>query len=225
MWAPNAEAISLLAALAAGFLASPHCAGMCGPLRAVAREGVPFQLGRLAGYLSLGYLAGTLGFFLPPQVSLPIFAVGILLASFHWLPLGAWGRFAHRLLREANPHPLLLGLASSLLPCGLLHWWLAAAAASASPWLGAGLLAALWIGSLPALEAGKYLAHRVLGPWRKSHPRLVPFFFLALAMLPLYWRTSLPVNTAEAGGSTEPLVCHGTRGPSQSDSLRASIQD
>ena len=60
----------VLAVLAASLLGSPHCAAMCGGFvcfyagsgdrRGVAGH-VAYHLGRLAAYLTLGVLAGTLG--------------------------------------------------------------------------------------------------------------------------------------------------------------------
>ncbi len=59
-----------------------------------------------------------------------------------------------------------IGLATPLLPCGWLYAFAAIAAASASPWLGALIMGAFWLGTVPAVvlaSNGARLAFARLG--------------------------------------------------------------
>ena len=54
-----------ISVLSSSFLGSLHCLGMCGPIVVATNkttwESVLYQIGRLIGYLSLGFLVGYLG--------------------------------------------------------------------------------------------------------------------------------------------------------------------
>ena len=54
---------------------------------------------------------------------------------------------------KSIPHYLLFGFLNGLVPCGLSYSVLPAAAASGSPFLGAGLMTAFGLGTIPALGA------------------------------------------------------------------------
>ncbi len=192
MSALTPEHLPYLAALAAALAGSLHCAGMCGPLRLLCAE-VPgarwkYQLGRGMAYASLGALAGGIGFSLPLWVLLPLVVLG-LAASFLNLPsLPGWTTFRRHVQRLGSGSPFLLGLSSGLLPCGLLHGWLAAAAASGHPLRGALLLGMLWAGSLPALELGPLVLRRPLAALNRKFPVALKVLLVGIALLPLAMR-------------------------------------
>jgi sulfite exporter TauE/SafE len=88
-----------------------------------------------------------------------------------WLELGArhvWSRIRSALNRPGKPAsptvPLVLGVAWSLLPCGLLYSALLVAALSANPAEGAGVMALFAVGSGLSLMAGPWLWLRLRGP-------------------------------------------------------------
>ena len=144
-----------------------------------------FLTGRLLGYASLGAVAAAsvqaLGW-----LSLQSAAIRPLWTLLHvaaallglmllwqarqpvWLDLGArrvWaglqaGMGAGRSARSA---PLILGLAWSLLPCGLLYSALLVAALSPAPWQGAAVMVLFALGSGLGLLAGPWLWHRLRG--------------------------------------------------------------
>lgn len=62
---------------------------------------------------------------------------------------------AHRSTMSRPPvvRAAAIGLLTTLLPCGLLYAFAAAAAGTASPWMGALVMAVFWVGTLPALVA------------------------------------------------------------------------
>lgn len=147
-----------------------------------------FQLGRLVGYSALGALAAAsmqgLGWLsvhsasLRPVWSLLHVAAGLLglmlLVQARqpvWLELGArrvWSRIRSAVHRSGKPAssavPLVLGVAWSLLPCGLLYSALLVAALSANPAQGAGVMALFAVGSGLSLMAGPWLWLRLRGP-------------------------------------------------------------
>ncbi len=165
------------AALVAGLLGSVHCAGMCGPL-AVAGcskgrgiEGAPgYFAGRFVAYATLGAVVGHLGrhaFCILPMnaahaiavalTAVPAAARGVSLlarkAPSEFVPLRKKprSRILTTLAAVLPRRGLGLGLATGILPCGLLFTAFAMAAATASPMLGATSMAAFAIGSAPGL--------------------------------------------------------------------------
>jgi sulfite exporter TauE/SafE len=186
-----------VATVSVAFLGSAHCAAMCGGIAAAAlkpREAVAYQLGRLAGYLSLGAAAGALGSGIASELrfsGLPWLAAAFAAAAVLWagatlwrgsapLParLGrAWARFTPALVSRAaralrswpSARAGLLGGVTGLLPCGWLHGFVLVAAASGSAVRGAAVLGALWLGSVPALSAAPALwrlaSRRSATPW------------------------------------------------------------
>jgi sulfite exporter TauE/SafE len=208
--APELDFFSLASwglAILAAFGASFHCLGMCGPLRLLAhgnRGRWQYQGGRLLSYLLLGFGAGALGASLPPFLLFPLLALALALSLPNLPRLPAWERARARLLHAASASPLLLGFTSGLLPCGLLHLWVAAAGASASALHGAVFLAILWAGTLPALELGPKLLAPLLQPIRRRFPRALPLALVLFALVPIWLRTQ---PAAPANGQEVPS-CH-----------------
>jgi sulfite exporter TauE/SafE len=174
-----------LAGLAGGFT---HCAGMCAPF-VLAQAGatadrhagqgmlarlsgaalVPYHLGRLLGYATLGALAGGLAGLVTQLSGVRYLLAALLLAAAmmmaaqalaRWRPAtGGAGRIGARLVGLIAPllaaptgwRGIGLGLALSALPCGLLYAALAGAAATGSALAGAIVMAAFVLGTVPAL--------------------------------------------------------------------------
>jgi len=178
------------AALALGLVGSLHCAGMCGPLAvagcAKARGSggaLGYFAGRFMAYTTLGALVAHLGkhaFCILPVdaahaaavalTALPAAVRGLTLLTkkppsglvpLRAKPRSAWLATLARLLPR---HGLGLGLATGILPCGLLFGAFSMAAATASPLLGATSMAAFALGSAPGLVVpllGRGLAARL----------------------------------------------------------------
>ena len=144
-----------------------------------------FLGGRLVGYTGLGALAAAsvqaLGWLSVQSAALrPVWTllhvaaalVGLLLLwqarQPAWLDLGArrvWTGL-QGLLGEGRPArsaPLVMGLAWSLLPCGLLYSALLVAALSPGIWQGAVVMALFALGSGLGLLAGPWLWQRLRG--------------------------------------------------------------
>lgn len=179
----NGVELSAPALFLAGIAASPHCSLMCGPLHlaqlrgggALAPRAFWLHGGRVLGYAGLGAIAGALGAELMPL--LPGVAYGnavrtaaalmmvvlalVLLRPSPSLPCGR-----HR----PPPAPggmLLRGLASALVPCGMLYAMLLLATFSAQAPAGALLMTAFGLGTVPLTLGGTWALRRMsLSPQR-----------------------------------------------------------
>lgn len=211
MSAPYLELLPLAAALIAALGGSLHCAMMCGPMRllSIGVKGAPwkYQAGRALAYASLGAAAGGLGLVLPLWGLVLVIALGFVLS---FLRVELFSGFRARLLRAGAASPFFLGLASGLLPCGLLHGWVAAAAASGHPLQGAALLLVLWAGSTPALELAPGILRKPIAKLKARHPRALAAVLLAAALVPLAMRVPgmHAHGTEPAQASQEEKSCH-----------------
>lgn len=166
-------------AFVAGLAASAHCVGMCSPLcfsvacgQSGSRGGfgaalTSYHAGRLVAYSLCGMLAGGIGSGLVKGLGGYAAAIAPWILAFLFVLIGIGsvgrssvaGRFGapgRALLRRAYrlrgwQRGLGIGLATPLLPCGLLYLmiWIAAFAGSAA--LGALSLFAFGLGTLPAM--------------------------------------------------------------------------
>jgi sulfite exporter TauE/SafE len=168
----------VLAGLAMGAAASPHCAVMCGAPCAALTSGCKsnaagFHLGRVLGYMAGGALAASsvaaLGVWSQAAPALrPLW----MLLHLAFLALGLWwiatGRQPDWMKRNAavpvhivgrSSRPLrsgLAGLAWVAWPCGALQAALLLSALGNSPLSGAFVMGAFAIGSMPALAVGPW---------------------------------------------------------------------
>lgn len=167
-----------LGVLAASFLGSLHCVGMCGALVGLANGRrasghALYQGGRLFTLLALGALAGALGIGVDALGELAGLQRVVAVASGVFVI--AWGLVglvrgagwhvpapavvtrtisrAFAALQAAPPmgRALSIGLLTPLLPCGWLALFVITAAGTAHPGWGALTLATFWVGNLPAL--------------------------------------------------------------------------
>lgn len=226
----------LIPMISAGALGSVHCVGMCGGLIAVASDGasgarqrLAVQLGyqgaRLASYLTLGIVAGTLGH----ALDLAGQAAGLgktaaVLAGATMMLWGLWSMLEAggarlklrlpqlRLLpasalawlgRTGQRSPVaratLLGGASAFLPCGFLYAFALAGAATGSPLGGALVMGSLWLGNLPALLGFGLLIGGVLSRVRRHLPLLSAASVFVLGLFTLSHRVQLPAFALPAG--------------------------
>ncbi|MBI5836875.1 MAG: sulfite exporter TauE/SafE family protein [Candidatus Eisenbacteria bacterium] len=92
---------------------------------------------------------------------------------------------ALRGLREQPPElrALALGLLSTLLPCGFLYAYVAIAAGTGSPWMGALAMAVFWAGTVPVMTGLGLVAQRALGPLRRHLPVATAGLLVVLGLL------------------------------------------
>jgi uncharacterized protein len=209
-----------LATFAASIAGSLHCIGMCGPFAGMAATGgwrsqLAYHSARLMVYLSLGSLSGLLGQAINQTSAMAGLGHGAAIAS--GLLMIGWGILGLRtgkakgtegtkkpflgeaLVRIHRRPPLLrsalLGLSTTILPCGWLYTFVAGAAATGNATFGALWMLAFWLGTLPAmLIAGASLQRirRFIGPrW----VFVMPSVFIALGLYTLTQRHMLPSQT------------------------------
>lgn len=207
-----------------------------------------YHLGRLLTYATLGAAAGAMGQLLDlggswagvqRAAALLAGAAMIAFAATTALPLLGvrMHRFAppewlrrltvvgHERAVQLSPRlrGLVIGLLTTLLPCGWLYAFVLAAGGSGSPLLGLLTMAAFWVGTLPALVLIGAAAQRLAGRLGRAAPALVSLSLLAVGLLTLAGRLSLPddlwtrVAQARAGSTMPPAsanevpCCHDER--------------
>jgi sulfite exporter TauE/SafE len=203
--------------LGASLAGSAHCVSMCGGIVVATARGprswVAYHLGRLAGYLVLGAVAGHLGGRLLDASSSQRW-VGLLAATFLGAGLivaGArvWrGRLPHiqvvssrvlgLLYAKARGNAALSGLLTALLPCGWLHVFVLGAAGTQGARAGAGLLLLFWVGTLPALAAAPWVVKQVLRPAARRAPRLAAVLLILAGVATVGARVTPLIPSSEA---------------------------
>ena len=226
----------LAGVVATSTLGSVHCVAMCGPLvglqggsRSV-RLAAMHSLGRLATYATIGAFAGLAGSALDLAGRLGnVQRLATILAG---LTIVGWGVLAlvqlrrvrrgvrskptrptafssalvHIRTRNASRRMVMLGLLTGLLPCGWLWAFAISAAGTGSPWLGALLMTAFWLGTVPGMIGIIGLAGPLVGRIRARLPLVTACALIALglATLALRW------NDAGVGQIAAPHChCHG----------------
>jgi sulfite exporter TauE/SafE len=155
-------------ALVAGLVGSLHCIGMCGPFAVAcggrARDTLLWHAGRMATYAIMGGLAGGFGSMIPGPGWVGAVVGGILIT---WFAAGLAGlvpephvsipgvkHLATNLANRTNMAARFgFGMATGLLPCGLVYATLAVPVASGDPLVGALAMTAFGLGTAPALAA------------------------------------------------------------------------
>jgi sulfite exporter TauE/SafE len=196
----------LAAAFVLGAAGSGHCLLMCGPLVAATQPrtmsgAASLHLARVSVYACLGAMAGAGGATASATGVARWMAVaaGIVLtwqAVRALRPPAATGvidkaivgsilRISTWLRRHRMTGPVALGVVNGLLPCGLVYGALAGAVGVADPWLGAAMMAAFGLGTIPLL-AGAAQPAAAWGRALAARSRLAgPVMLLVLAALVL----------------------------------------
>ncbi len=193
--------------------------GVSGNARWVAQ--LSYNAGRLVSYMVFGAAAGLLGH----AVDLAGSAAGIgriaALVSGSIMILwgmgalletqgvrvfrGRWAlpkRLTEALasVRRLSPawRGLVLGLSTTLLPCGWLYAFAVTAAGTASPLQGALLMAAFWTGNLPVLLGLGLALSAAVGRIRRHVPLLSAAVIFCIGLFTLTARANLPAFAAAA---------------------------
>ncbi|HVY28939.1 MAG TPA: sulfite exporter TauE/SafE family protein [Polyangiaceae bacterium] len=189
--------------------------------RARLRVQLSYQGARLLSYVTLGALAGSLGRALDlagqaagwgkaaavvAGVAMTLGGLAAMLdavgAGLRLPRLRLMPRFVTEFLGRARSKPpvlraALLGGSSALLPCGFLYAFALAGAATGSPWGGALVMAALWLGNLPALLGFGLLLSSALSRLKRHIPLLSAATVFVLGVLTLNDRVHLPAFAAQ----------------------------
>ena len=218
----------IVGVLVASLLGSVHCAAMCGAFTCLYRPATPqgawrayaaYNAGRLASYVTLGALAGTLGSRLNELarvsgVAMPAAVLaGILMILWAASTIGAslgvrvpvtlapaWARrvLGQALLAARDSSAAmragLLGLLTTLLPCGWLYTFVLVAGGTGRPLSGAAVMVAFWAGTLPMMAGFATVAGRLLGPVQKRLPLVGAALVLTLGLLSLVGKLHAPLS-------------------------------
>ena len=196
-------------ALLAGLSGSPHCIGMCGAFCATAgsRRGgaVLWHAGRLTTYAGLGAVAGAFGAVLPGPAWVPQAVAVVLLVWFALalaglvreprVALPGLGALGARLAAGGTlGSRYLFGLATGLLPCGLVYAALALPVALGTAAGGALAMLAFGLGTVPALATLSAVIQRILrrGLWPR---RILALLVLASGL----WAVAERLPAREGG--------------------------
>lgn len=203
--------------LLASLVGSPHCAAMCGLVAGAAGRrattALAYHGSRLAGYLALGALAGALGATAESVgriagttgvaariagIVLVCFGLVGVLAALGWRRPTGTGRL-HRIAtsvavrgRALPPvrRAALLGIVTTLLPCGWLYAFVAAAGSTAAASQGALAMSLFWLGTVPAVATAGALVSRLAGPIRARLPLLSAATLIVFGLVTVLARPS-----------------------------------
>jgi sulfite exporter TauE/SafE len=229
---------ALIAVLLASLFGSLHCAGMCGPLVALAVGGpdarttrsrlllhVAYHGGRLVTYTFLGAVCGLLGAaldrggnlvglqraaaYLAGVTMVLIGVAAVLRYTGVRLPHLPLQRNLQRVLvigqRAALgwrplPRALTIGLLTALLPCGWLYAFAIIAAGTGGALLGAGVMVAFWIGTVPVLVSLGVGIQTLTGTLGRRLPLATAILILLFGLYSISDRLLTPA------GAFEPLI-------------------
>lgn len=112
-------------------------------------------------------------------------------------------QFVERLTGKAmglpsTPRAWTVGLLTPLLPCGWLYLYVIAAAGTGRPLWGAAVLAAFWAGTLPLLASMGAGLELLSAPLRRRLPLLSGLLVVALGLLSVTGRLSMPAFSTDA---------------------------
>lgn len=114
----------------------------------------------------------------------------------HWRPPARWSKLIQRGQRyaakkEALPRALIIGLLTTLLPCGWLYAFVVTAAGSGSPYMGGAIMATFWVGTLPVMLSLGLGVQRLTGFFGKRLPLITAFALVLVGITTLTSRFSL----------------------------------
>jgi sulfite exporter TauE/SafE len=187
--------------------------------------------GRLLSYLGLGAAAGTFGagvdrigaaagWARPAAIAagtLMIVWGGVTLLRARGISiplprLGALPRVSRLLFERLRDHPpvlraLLLGLFTTLLPCGWLYAFVATAAGTGSVPAAMAVMAAFWLGTVPVLAGLGLASQRAFGPLRRHLPAITAAALVIIGLLTITGR----LGRAGHAGRTPVVQLHDRR--------------
>ncbi len=200
--------IILSSVFLSSFLGSLHCVGMCGPIALLIGKNLDslifYHLGRLLGYILLGFIAGILstqivGYFphswiaiiSPLSLVIIFFLMGVRSISgkgFHLeLPkiFNKLFSLSLEMKQKSIVGPLLIGFFSFSLPCGWLYGVVLGTLTTNNPFMSAAMMFSFWLGGIPVLLAAPWFLKRYIAPFIQKRPYIGGgiFIFAALVLL------------------------------------------
>lgn len=184
-----------------------------------------YHLGRLVTYTGLGAVAGSVGAAVDVAGRsqglsrgaatvagglILVWGAALLLQTMGWLPTLAqrlhpssgertpW--FRTTLVRIGKKPPVwrsaLMGLASTLLPCGWLYGFAVVAAGTGHPATGAAVMATFWLGGVPALLGAGWGMKRAAGLLGPRLGWVMPALLMGLGLMTVLQRQGIFPDSA-----------------------------
>jgi sulfite exporter TauE/SafE len=196
-----------------GIMSSLHCVGMCGGLVTStcqkSHQQVPYQTGRLLGYMAVVLVASLIGFqfqlFL--EATLARVIMSLLLSSVFI----AWGLSIYRgksliktqkiltftqdfwgsayKIKNGWPRSFAIGLLSPLLPCGMFYGVILALMISQNIFIMSLGVFFFWLGTLPSLVMTPTLLQKIINPLQQKYPKALGLSLISLGLLAVNFRT------------------------------------
>jgi len=188
-----------------------------------ARLHAAYNLGRLSTYTALGVAAGAVGRAIDltgeaagaqrvaaSLAGAMMVGFGVIMLLRHRgvrlprapLPPGLRGltERGHRFASSRGPvaRALLVGMLTTLLPCGWLYAFVVTAAGTGSPVWGGVTMAVFWLGTLPALVAVGAGASRLAGALGRRLPLATTALLIGVGLWTIFGRLAMPAM-GEAG--------------------------
>lgn len=195
---------------------------------------VAYNGGRLVVYITLGVIAGALGGIVDlggslvglqrvagvlAAVTVGGFGVVWLLRSRgitigrRWVPPGMTKLLVRGHERAAAMPPvwraLMIGLLTTLLPCGWLYAFVITAAGTGDAVWGGVVMAVFWTGTLPILIGVGAGVRHVTGSLGKALPTVMPLAIIVVALMSIFGRMGLPVTLEKVAAATQGPVPEG----------------
>ncbi len=117
--------------------------------------------------------------------------------------LGAIVSRGHRAAMELTParRALVIGMLTTLLPCGWLYAFAVTAAGTASPFLGAITMAVFWLGTLPVMASLGAGLQSLAGPLRRKVPLATSVLLVAVGLYTIVGRLHVPALSRSVAAS------------------------
>jgi sulfite exporter TauE/SafE len=198
----------------AGLGGSLHCVGMCGGLVTAtcqkSNDVVRYQVGRLLGYLFLGFFAGALGKIFTIQEANPKMTLipGLILGGLFLF----WGiqnyrgkkaeiplpKFLHKFYsklwvqlvykNENKSKAFFTGLISLFLPCGLLYGVVLGVATFEHSFHALFTMFFFWLGTLPSMVLAPSIVQKILKPLKLKLPRTYAISLILIGLMTISFR-------------------------------------
>lgn len=182
-----------------------------------------YHVGRLTTYVALGVAAGSVGALLDlsgalvglSRVAMSLAGAVMILFGFS-AAMAAMGRgsirmpvpglmhkilaVGHRVAMKLSPvrRALMIGLLTTLLPCGWLYAFAAVAGGTASPLLGGLTMAVFWLGTLPVLVSLGVGVQRLSGAFGRRLPHVTALALILVGLWTLIGRGGLDAASLAA---------------------------
>jgi len=190
-----------------------------------------YHLGRLVTYTLLGAIAGSIGAAVDlggaqagvsrlaaiiAGATMTLFGIGMLLKTRGIrLPRAPIPLFmakalerGHRIAMKRGPiaRALIIGLMTTLLPCGWLYAFAVVAAGTADTFQGTAVMAVFWVGTVPILVAVGEGVRKLAGFAGRLFPELASIGIIAVGLMSTAGRLTIPAMESEAHASPRPPI-------------------